>query len=286
MFCPECGTKFPDGSQFCRKCGNALRLPTTVATTAPISEKIQAVRPMSILTLVPMLALLGWFVLTVTAFAQTATKTKPQPALMKKPISKYMREVGLLYLEQIDDFQNEHVSDKDSSASNAWEDKWDRTFESLEGRITIAIDEHGRPAGDQPFFKLLKDTKTATKLYLMTGEKSRNFPMWQSISIGCQVRAHADALDGIYSSADSRCEEELDKGLHCAASIASQPCSVPFTSMAPVEGFEKPGGEPIPPDSKEEAARKREAAANSWHVQSYCEKDGFVWKDGVCHAQK
>jgi len=29
---------------------------------------------------------------------------------------------------------------------------------------------------------------------------------------------------------------------------------------------------------------RNEAAANSWHTQLYCEKDGFVWRDGVCHA--
>lgn len=29
-----------------------------------------------------------------------------------------------------------------------------------------------------------------------------------------------------------------------------------------------------------------EAAAQSWHVQSYCEADGFIWRDGGCHARK
>jgi len=217
--------------------------------------------------------------LTVSAFAQTAIKPKTLPVLTKKPISKYMREVGLLYLEQIDHFQRENVSDKPYSAQSAWEDKWDRTFESLADRITIAISERGRPAGDRPFFELLKDTRTATKLYLMTLKDSKGFPMWQSISVTCQVRAHADTLEGIYSSTDSRCEEELDKGLKPGAAER-------FNPLAPVEGFEKPSGEPLPPDSKEEAARKREASARSWHTQAYCEKDGFVWRDGVCHAQK
>jgi hypothetical protein len=27
-----------------------------------------------------------------------------------------------------------------------------------------------------------------------------------------------------------------------------------------------------------------EAAAHSWHTQKYCEKDGFVWSNGECHA--
>ncbi len=31
--------------------------------------------------------------------------------------------------------------------------------------------------------------------------------------------------------------------------------------------------------------RREEAAANSWHTQAYCEKDGYVWKDGACHTK-
>jgi hypothetical protein len=27
-----------------------------------------------------------------------------------------------------------------------------------------------------------------------------------------------------------------------------------------------------------------DAAARSWHTQKYCEKDGFVWRNGECHA--
>lgn len=30
---------------------------------------------------------------------------------------------------------------------------------------------------------------------------------------------------------------------------------------------------------------REEAAANSWHTQPYCEQDGFVWRDGGCHAR-
>ncbi len=36
----------------------------------------------------------------------------------------------------------------------------------------------------------------------------------------------------------------------------------------------------------EESVSHREAEARSWHTQSYCEKNGFVWNDGECHAQK
>jgi hypothetical protein len=33
MLCPKCGTESPDDSHFCRKCGNALTVSSTVATT-------------------------------------------------------------------------------------------------------------------------------------------------------------------------------------------------------------------------------------------------------------
>jgi hypothetical protein len=31
-------------------------------------------------------------------------------------------------------------------------------------------------------------------------------------------------------------------------------------------------------------ATRTEAEADSWHTQFYCEKDGFVWRNGGCHA--
>ena len=31
--------------------------------------------------------------------------------------------------------------------------------------------------------------------------------------------------------------------------------------------------------------QREEAAANSWHTQAFCEKNGYVWTDGACHAK-
>jgi hypothetical protein len=31
--------------------------------------------------------------------------------------------------------------------------------------------------------------------------------------------------------------------------------------------------------------RKSESQAQSWHTQEYCEADGFLWRDGGCHAR-
>jgi hypothetical protein len=32
-------------------------------------------------------------------------------------------------------------------------------------------------------------------------------------------------------------------------------------------------------------AGRSEAAANSWHTEAYCEKDGSVWRDNSCHSR-
>ena len=38
-------------------------------------------------------------------------------------------------------------------------------------------------------------------------------------------------------------------------------------------------------DYQRPSNHKSEAQAQSWHTQDYCEADGFVWKDGGCHAK-
>jgi hypothetical protein len=51
----------------------------------------------------------------------------------------------------------------------------------------------------------------------------------------------------------------------------------------PAAGIDASGVCPVDDVTRTEG--HSEAEANSWHTQLYCERDGFVWKDGVCHAQ-
>lgn len=161
-------------------------------------------------------------------------------------------------------------------------DRWDRVFGALEDRISVG--ESGRAAGDKPYFELLKDTKSSSRFRLEWAKESKEWEMWLAISVGCQVRAHSDALGGSYGSYDSECKNQLHEGLPPGAAERFK-AAVPVKVVPPVKAFETPG-QASSSLSKDKTASQREAEARSWHTQGYCEKDGFVWKDGVCHAQK
>lgn len=150
------------------------------------------------------------FGFTVTVFAQTATKP---PVSTAKAISGYMRRTGLSYLEQIDDFQRECDGLKDSCAAAL--DRWPRTFEAMEDRITITLSESQRSAGDQPFFELLKHAKDSEistfslAFQLRDSKKSystkKTLDMRSELSSTCKLLAHRIALDGIYNASADVC---------------------------------------------------------------------------------
>jgi len=105
------------------------------------------------------LYLLLIFAITFTGLAQTAATTPDKTVSVTKPISEYMRQVGLLYLEQIDNFKRECGNVNLPLGDSC--DSWIRILEALDDRITIAISKPDRPAGDRPFFELLKRTEAA-----------------------------------------------------------------------------------------------------------------------------
>jgi hypothetical protein len=107
--------------------------------------------------------------LTVSAVSQTT----PKP----KPISNYMREVGLIYIEEVDNLENEcmengHLGSGSLEARadrcDAALDRWDKLFDALERRIDLTLRESRRPAGDIPFFKLLQNTRLGESIFFMT----------------------------------------------------------------------------------------------------------------------
>jgi uncharacterized membrane protein YvbJ len=60
MFCPKCGTETTDGSQFCRKCGSALR---ATVTSAPIKAKPKVRTPFKVAGVL-ILLFLGFVILS------------------------------------------------------------------------------------------------------------------------------------------------------------------------------------------------------------------------------
>jgi hypothetical protein len=223
----------------------------------------------------------------VTVYAQTAAKTRHAPVSTAKPISEYMRRVGLSYLEQIDDFERECKGERDACFSAL--DRWDRVFEALEERITISLSEPGRPAGDKPFFELLRQAKDSTYFSRNAALARSDEPWWLDISANCRNRAHSDALDGTYNTSDDVCEINVNQQVLAHAFRTQTNCES--------EGFAwKEGAGPIGgrgachahfkttlPDSTD---LPHDCLMCQWRTQAECESAGFSWWDGACHAQK
>lgn len=80
----------------------------------------------------------------------------------KQPMSPYMRKTGLLYLDQLDDFEQRCKK----ACDTVFNSEMKKTMDSLEDNIAIDLDEPGRPAGDTPYFALLKSVRQAEYKYL------------------------------------------------------------------------------------------------------------------------
>jgi hypothetical protein len=198
-----------------------------------------------------------------------------------------MRRVGLLYLEQIDNFERECEGEREACSSAL--DRWSRSFEPLEDRITISLSEPGHPAGDKPFFELLKEAKDSTYFSLNAAFAHSHAPWWSDISSNCRKLAHGDALDGTYSAGDGVCEVNVDQQVLADVLRTESKCEG--------EGFHwDEGAGPIGgkgacrahfrialPDS---ADLPHDCLMCQWRTRSECESAGFYWWDSACHAQK
>jgi hypothetical protein len=226
-------------------------------------------------------------VLMVAVFAQTATKTLHKPVSTAKPISGYMRRVGLLYLEQIDNFERECKGERDACSSAL--DRWNRAFEALEDRITISLSELGRPAGDKPFFELLKHAKDSTYFSLNAAFARSDDPWWLDISANCRNRAHGDALDGTYKASDGVCEINVNQQVFAQVFRTQTKCeSEGFTWEERAGSIGSKGAchahfRIAPPDSTD---LPHDCLMCQWRTQAECESAGFYWWDSACHAQK
>jgi hypothetical protein len=87
-----------------------------------------------------------------------------------------MREVGLTYLEEIENLQSECTENgrlggtlevRADSCDSAL-DRWNKVFDALERRIDLTLRESRRPAGDVPFFKLLQDTRYSLRIAIFS----------------------------------------------------------------------------------------------------------------------
>jgi len=183
---------------------------------------------------------------TQTQSQPTSVAGQPEP----KPISEYMRRVGLLYLEQIDNFKRECGNVNLPLGDSC--DSWVRVLESLDDRITVTLSKPERLAGDRPFFELLKRVEDAMHkvnihAFLLAYDPNvdienerKVFPIWIHIASTCSDLAHSEALSGIYTANEGECEINFD----------------------------------------------RQVAFELHQRQAQCESKGRNWQNGACYAQK
>jgi hypothetical protein len=136
-----------------------------------------------------------------------------KPAASAKPVSGYMRDSGVLYLEAVDSLTLKcgqmALSDSDC------ESNWNQTLDGLEDRINITLSESKRPSGDKPFWELLRLVRYTRHSYVFVDPGLHTGSAWSHAYIVCASRAHAVALEGEYfNSARDGCETALEAATH------------------------------------------------------------------------
>jgi hypothetical protein len=107
---------------------------------------------------------LGLFV--VAAFGQS-TPTHKKPAVKPSPLSHYMREVGLLFAEQLQTYDKACEDNDLPRCLQAHKDfQEDGTLKALADRMDIQLSESSPSASDKSYRFLLTITYDAENLYL------------------------------------------------------------------------------------------------------------------------
>jgi hypothetical protein len=144
------------------------------------------------------LALIG------SAFANSATKRA------SKPVSRYMRDTGILYLETVEQLTLD--CGRKSSSDDDCMSRWESTMESIEDRVNIALsDMRQRSSGDTPYWDLLKNVKYARTFYVIADREQRE--AWSHAYSTCYAHAHTIALEGIYLDGDGGCGSAIDAAI-------------------------------------------------------------------------
>lgn len=143
--------------------------------------------------------------------AQTATnKTDGNTQAKSKPVSGYLRNMGIIFLEAVDELPSE--------ADSAQEQQWDKGMDQLEDRISIAFSESPkRLSGDEPYWEMLKLTHWAHAMFLMTchmDSKSATCEAFRTADLHCRLYAHDVALEGVIAfNSRNTCYADNEKAL-------------------------------------------------------------------------
>ena len=114
------------------------------------------------------------------------------------PISNYMREVGLTYLEEVQDLAD-MCEDSTKKECSTVIDDWKKRMDAIERRADLALDGAHRPAGDAAFFNLLVRTRTEEEIYftgtIILGKEDLDIHL--AAYLNCQRHAKEDMKKGI-----------------------------------------------------------------------------------------
>lgn len=231
----------------------------------------------------------------------------------QQPISPFMRKTGILYLDQLDDFQRKCYAGVDACQAVVT-DEMKRTLDSLQDNISIDLDEPGRPSGDNPYFSLLRSVRQAEYIYLskvfglevdaetagVSPEakryKAEQTARWNHVYASCYSTTREMAKTGSYSSSsaencnkmiiESEGQDTLSLKQLCeniGALWQDGQCHAKAPQIPQIAPAQQTDPKPHPPT---ETLTGKEAEARSWHTEKYCKKHHFTWRDGVCHAKE
>jgi hypothetical protein len=148
------------------------------------------------------LYLLTLAVLTSTTFAKA---DYPAP----NPVSGYMRDTGILYLETVEGLSLD--CGLKSPVDDDCMSRWKSTLNGLQDRVDITLGQSKRPSGDKPFWELFKQARYARESYVRAESDHLDKKAWTHAWGVCYAHAHTIALEGKYFNGDGGCGDAISE---------------------------------------------------------------------------
>jgi len=138
---------------------------------------------------------MGLVLVAVAMAAQTPTvEITKHDIKTAKPMSEYMQQVGLLYLETA-----ENLEKLDEFGQPP--DYWRKEMDGLENRIQITLNNPPRPAGDALYYELLRSARYAREA-LLQADKSQS-KLWVQAWAACDAYGTTSATEGTFIKAQA-----------------------------------------------------------------------------------
>jgi hypothetical protein len=129
----------------------------------------------------------------------------PKPEKLK-PVSGYMRDTGILYLEKVEGLTLDCGRKDDDCQS-----RWESTLNGIEDRVDITLSQSKRPSGDKPYWELLKQVRYARMFCARADSDNLDKKAWAHAWVVCSSHAHTVAAEGEYFDGDGGCSEAISQ---------------------------------------------------------------------------